>query len=186
VIWRLLHLMVRLLPLARLRGFARDTGAAATVEFIMVVVPTFTLFMSAAESGILSFRHVMLERGVDIATRALRISSGSTPSHEDVRRMICDNALILPDCETALVLEMRRVSKTTWSVLGGDVVCADRKEEIQPDSGYLPGQPDDIMLLRACLKLSPVFPWTGLGLMLPKDNNGDYAAISTAAFVNEP
>lgn len=171
---------------ARIGRFGRDRSGAATIEFLVVVLPTFTLFMSAAESGILSFRHVMLERGVDIATRGLRLSPETPPTHEEVRRMICDQAIVLPDCETSLVLEMRRVTKDSWDVLTGGPICADRKEEIQPDDGYVPGQPDDVMLIRACFKMTPVFPWTGLGLMLPKDANGDYAAISTAAFVNEP
>lgn len=183
---RMLSLLATILPLARLLRFARETRGAATVEFVLVVVPTFTLFMSAAESGIMSFRHVMLERGVDIATRALRLSSNAPPTHEQVRELICANAMVLPDCENALVLEMRRVTKDSWDVITGTPLCADRKEEIQPDSGYVPGLPDDIMLMRACMKVEPVFPWTGLGLMLPKDANGDYALISTAAFVNEP
>lgn len=172
--------------LSRLRAFARDTAAAATVEFVIVVVPTFTLFMSAAESGILAFRQVMLDRGVEVATRDLRIAPTTPPTHEELRRMICDAAIILPDCETALVLELQRVSKATWDMLGTEVLCADRREEIQPDTGYSPGEPDDVMLMRACFKLQPVFPWTGLALMLPTDANGDLAAISNAAFVNEP
>lgn len=183
---RVLSLLATLLPLGRLRRFARDTRGAATVEFVLVVMPTFVLFMSAAESGIMSFRHVMLERGMDIATRALRLSAATPPTHEQVRKLICSNAIVLPDCEKSLVLEMRRVTKDTWQMLGGNMICADRKEEIQPDSGYNPGVPDDIMLMRACFKVRPVFPWTGLGMMLPVDANGDYAIISTAAFVNEP
>lgn len=183
---RAVSLFATLLPLDRLRRFARDTRGAATVEFVLVVAPTFTLFMSAAESGIMSFRNVMLERGMDIATRALRLSSATPPTHEQLRQMICGNAVVLPDCENALVLEMHKVTKDTWSMMGGQTICADRKEAIQPDTGYTPGIPDDIMLMRACYKVAPVFPWTGLGLMLPKDGNGDYAIIATAAFVNEP
>ncbi len=184
--FRLLSLLATLLPLDRVLRFARETRGAATVEFVLVVAPTFTLFLSAAESGIMSFRHVMLERGMDIATRALRLSASTPPSHEQVRELICGNAIVLPDCENSLTLEMRRVTKDSWTMLGGSMICADRKEAIQPDTGYTPGAPDDIMLVRACYKVAPIFPWTGLGLMLPKDPNGDYAIIATAAFVNEP
>jgi glycosyltransferase involved in cell wall biosynthesis len=39
---------------------------------------------------------------------------------------------------------------------------------------------------RRVLEDDPIFPMTGLGFHLPKDNTGAYALVSATAFVNEP
>jgi hypothetical protein len=43
-----------------------------------------------------------------------------------------------------------------------------------------------MMLIRACAKFDPLFPTSGLGFQLPRDNTGAYALIAATAFVNEP
>ncbi len=42
------------------------------------------------------------------------------------------------------------------------------------------------MILRACAKIDPVFPTTGLGKNMVKDGYGQYALTSTTVFVQEP
>lgn len=170
----------------RLRRFRGKEDGTATVEFVILFTPIIMMMMAGAEAGLLNLRHVMLERGVDIAVRAVRLGPAHQPSHDDIKEMICNQALLIPDCENALSVEMRRVSKVTWDVLGEAAICRDRSEAVKPAVQYVPGAPSDLVLIRACVKMQPIFPTTGLAAMLEKDGNGDYAAIATSAFVNEP
>lgn len=175
----------RLLPRALRRLLGREDGAA-TVEFVLLFTPMVMIMTMGAEAGLLNLRHVMLERGLDIAVRTVRLGPATPPDHDEFKQMICENALLLPDCENALKVEMRRVSKEHWNVLDGPAECRDRSEEVKPPKQYKPGAPSDLMLVRACIKMRPLFPTAGLGAQLHKDANGDYAAIATGVFVNEP
>lgn len=48
------------------------------------------------------------------------------------------------------------------------------------------GQDNELMILRACVKIDPIFPTTGLGANIPKDGYGQYSLIATSVFVQEP
>ena len=172
--------------IARLARFARDRRGTATVEFCILFLPLVVMMMSGAEAGLLNLRRVMLERGTDITVRAIRLGPDRAPTHAQVKRMICDHAMVIPDCERSLKIEMRSVSPADWGMISPAADCADRAQRINPADRFVPGRPSDLMLIRVCLKADPMFPTTGLGLMMPKDSNGDYTAIVTAAFVNEP
>lgn len=168
------------------RRFLRKDDGGPTVEFVILVTPVLMIFLSGAEAGLLNLRSVMLERGTDIAMRSVRLNPGRPPSHDQIKQLICDQSFLLPNCMQTLRVEMRSVSRANWTTIAPEADCNDRSDDIRPVTRFLPGQPNDLMLVRACAKVSPIFPTTGLGLMLPKDGAGDYAAISTSAFVNEP
>ncbi|WP_099827007.1 TadE/TadG family type IV pilus assembly protein [Oceaniglobus indicus] len=174
-------------PLLRRLGLMRrDEDGTATVEFILLVTPVVWMFMSGAEAGLLNMRHAMLERGTDMAVRAVRINPRTPPTHAEIKQMVCDQALLLPDCMNSVMVELRTVARSDWATISADAECVDRADPVKPMTRYVPGKPGELMLVRACFKARPIFPTTGLGLMMPKDASGDYAAISTSAFVNEP
>ncbi|SHJ59296.1 hypothetical protein SAMN04488012_11235 [Palleronia salina] len=170
----------------RVVRFRRDEDGVATIEFVILFTPMIMMMLMGAEAGLLNLRHAMLERGVDVAMRAVRLGPATPPSHADIKKMICDQALLIPDCENALSVEMRAVSKNNWDVLGDKAICRDRSEEIKPATHFNPAQQSELVLVRACVKARPIFPTAGLGAAMTKDANGDYAAIATSAFVNEP
>jgi len=168
------------------RRFSRNEDGGPTIEFVILITPVIWMFMSGAEAGLLNMRSVMLERGTDIAMRAVRINPNTPPTHDQIKQMICDQALLIPDCMDTLRVEMRSVPRTSFATITASAECSDRSDTIAPVTRFIPGPPSEIMLVRACVKVAPIFPTTALGLMLPKDGAGDYAAVSTAAFVNEP
>jgi hypothetical protein len=49
-----------------------------------------------------------------------------------------------------------------------------------------PGQPNELMLLRACYKYKPITPVGSVGAAMPKDAEGYAAIVSFSAFVQEP
>jgi hypothetical protein len=170
----------------RLRRAARDEDGASTIPFVIFVPFFLMLVTSSLESGMLMMRHVMLERSVDLAVRGLRLGIWTPPTHTELKRTICNNAGLIPNCMNTLLIELRPIDKTTWQPLASGPVCVDRANPILPVTDFDGGTGDDMMLIRACAKFDPIFPMTGLGFQLPKDNTGAYALISSTAFVNEP
>lgn len=163
----------------------REDGAAA-LEFVLVVPVLLTIFFAAFEAGLLMTRKIMLERGLDMTMRQLRLGEYSSPTPEIIKKDICDRALILRDCTDALRIELRPVDMTSWEFPSQAVQCVDREEPIQPPTTFSPGAAHEIMLVRACILQHAMFPTTGIGLRLPKTGNDEYAIAATSAFVNEP
>ena len=65
--------------------------------------------------------------------------------------------------------------------------CINREnEDWTPSTTFDPGAREQIMLVRACLLVKPVFPGAGIGADLSRELNGEYAIVATSAFQNEP
>ncbi|PPB80233.1 hypothetical protein LV82_02107 [Albidovulum inexpectatum] len=176
----------------RMRGWlwrkCREEDGASTIPFVIIVPAFLVLLMSSLEQGILLLRHVMLEHAVDVSVRDLRLGTWKDPTHDEFKKVVCSRAGIIPDCENVLLVELRPIDTTTWSPLNTGPVCVDRASPMEPEDmpEFEDGEGDQIMLIRACVKFDPVFPTTGLGFYLPKDNTGAYALVTMSAYVNEP
>jgi Flp pilus assembly protein TadG len=75
--------------------FLADEDATATVEFVIVFPVLLMVFISAFETAMILTRQVMLERAVDSTVRYLRLTSGISVTHDQIRQNICDNALLV-------------------------------------------------------------------------------------------
>jgi hypothetical protein len=175
--------------LSRLRRFRRRQSGSATVEFVILFPIFISLAVSAVEMGILTLRQVMLERGIDITVRALRIGTMVDPQFGEVKSAICASAMIIPNCVDVLHLELTPISLTDWAVPSTQVECVDRTEEMDPLINLeqiSSGERNEFMLMRACAVFDPMFPNYGLGPKLPLDDSGGYMLIASTSFVNEP
>ena len=168
-----------------LRDFRREDGVAS-FEFVLMVPAFMAIFSASFESGLLMTRYIMLERSLDIVVRDLRLGSFTNPTHDTIKKAVCDLTVIFPDCENILMLELTKVSTSTWLPLPSDVTCVDRSETVQHVTQFSTGLENELMLIRACAVFDPIFPGTGIGLQLPKENGGGYMLIARSAFVNEP
>lgn len=170
-----------------LSRFRRAEDGTATVEFVLVV-PGFLLLMAgAAETGFLMAREAMLQRGVDLAVRELRLGTGNVTNVEDLKDYICRGATILPDCANAIRVELSPIDTVQWTPtapLQGD--CVDRTEQLTPAQNYTRGTENELMVIRVCVIFDPIFPNYGIGQRLPTDESGGYALVAFGAFVNEP
>lgn len=171
---------------ARLRPKGLSDDGNATIEFAILFPAFLTLFLVVVETGVLLTRGVMLDRAVDISVRAVRLGALDPMTHDNLKSTICDQSVIIPDCENVLLVELRPISKTTWGPLDNIATCVDRSADIQPVLAFDQGGGDEMMLVRVCAVFDPFFPTTGLAAQLDLDGTGAYALISTSAFVNEP
>ncbi|MFP4275575.1 MAG: pilus assembly protein, partial [Paracoccaceae bacterium] len=141
---------------------------------------------ASLELGIITVRQVMLDRGLDMAVREVRLSTGQPPQHDDLKQRICDLAAIIPDCAANVKLEMRPTDMRNWQSIPDGADCTDRSEDIRPLRQFTAGLDNEMMLLRACVKFSPLSPTSRLVASMGTDAAGDIKIVSLSAFVQEP
>lgn len=191
-----------------LRRFRRREDGSATVEFCILFPAFIAILLCTVEAGVMMVRNVMLERGADIAIRNLRLGIPEDPTltpadrYDLFKQTICDNTVIIPDCQELIQVQLQPVSTETFSPLGNPVNCineATHLREIDPidplaDTTYDGGGNNELMLVRVCALFTPFFPTTSLGMQMPRYDpdpldgfaSDKYALVVTTAFVNEP
>ena len=169
-----------------LRRFKQDETGTASLEFVLVAPFFLGIMIFSIEMGFVTMRATFLERGLDMAVREVRLGTSTAPQHDDIKQIICDNSVIINDCENNLRLEMRSADIRNFNALDSEADCTDQAEPAKPLRAFVPGQQNELMLLRACLKFRPLFPAGMLGSKLISDSGGQASLIATTAFVQEP
>jgi len=170
-----------------IRHWRDETGSAA-VEFVLVFPVMATMIVMTLELGFITLRQTMLERGLDMAVREVRLGTGTTIEHDDVKDLVCENSMIFVDCENKLYLEMVNSDPRSFVPLHPIALCTDQTVDsaIRPVRSFTPGQANDVVMMRACLNYAPLFPEALLAGLLAQDSDGDAAIIAVTAFVQEP
>lgn len=176
--------MTRLLNL--LRRFRRSDAGTATIEFVFVFPAVITIMLSGIEMGLATLQQAMLERAMDMTVRDIRLGTGTSFQHDTIRNTLCQRAGFIHDCQSNLRLEMVQVDPRNWSGISTEPDCIDHTEDVTPVRSFTSGDENDLMILRACVRIDPIFPTTGLGKQLAKGSGGQYALVATSAFVQEP
>lgn len=169
-----------------LGSFLRRKDGSASLEFVIIFPAFMIMFISAIELYVVNLRSMMLERAVDINVRALRLGFLRGATFEDLKVTLCDAAVIIPNCQESISIQMVRVDTGTWQPLDPDAECIDRTEDYEPTLDPLPGIPNDLMLIRVCAVFDPMFPTAGLSQQMALDTSGGYAVVASTAFVVEP
>ena len=86
--------------LKQFRKFRRDEGGNPTMEFIIFLPLFMFMFLMSFEAGYYMLRGVMLERGVDMAVRQVRLSNGAVPDYTLLKKQICSISS-LPESKAA-------------------------------------------------------------------------------------
>lgn len=171
---------------ASLRRLWRREHGNATVEFVVLVPLALSILLAGIESGMIMARHTMLERGLDVTMRALRLGQMTPITQDRLREAVCRASIVVPNCEANLLIELRRLGGTSFTLPSMDAPCVERAEEITPAVELTPGAEHDLMLVRVCLIYDPLFPTTGWGLGLPVDASGGFRMAAASIYVNEP
>lgn len=168
--------------------FLRREDATATMEFVILFPIIMILFIASFETSMIMTRQVMMERTLDQAVRILRLAQGLTISPNDIRDAICDNTAMLPNCTELLTVDLQRVDRATYAMPGDNDICATRGEETvaHPSNTFNVGVDNDIMLVRVCLIIDRLVPFSGYGLNLTRDDSGSMHMTAASIFVNEP
>lgn len=170
----------------RTRRFALEERASATVEFAILMPVFILILLSTFEMGMLMTRHTMLDRGLDLAVRQVRLGTLANASHEQLVAAICAGIPVMRNCTRDLRLEMRRVTPRAPALDDAPPTCVNRDDPGAPPPSSVMGGRNELILLRACALFDPMFPATGLGASLPRQSGGAYALIATSSYVIEP
>ncbi len=172
--------------LSPLRRIVRKEDGSAAVEFVLIFPVIATMICMTLEMGFITLRQTMLDRGLDMAVREVRLGTGTAPQHDDIKDLVCEFSLFLKDCENQLYLEMSPTDPRSFSGLHAIASCTDDPVEARPVRSFTPGQQNQLVLMRACVLYDPLFPPTLLPRILKSDANGKSAILSVTAFVQEP
>lgn len=186
----MLTLGVKLLA-SFLRRFRTSEDGGPTVEFVLVFTPFIMLPVAGFELGLLMTRHAMMERGLDMAIREVRLNTSITVTEDVLKRLICNAAGVLPDCTTNVRLEMRPIDlfhtgDDEDNSIPAEASCTDVNNPTEPSREFTAGVSNEMMVVRACGIFSPMLPTFGLGYFLSNFTDGRYRLVSTSAFVMEP
>lgn len=170
-----------------LRLFRRREDGTATVEFAILFPVFFAIFLSGFELSFVMLRQMWLERALDMTVRELRLGTWPSVSADILRADICDNiGNLIQNCDSQLMMELRTVDRTSWNTPNPGATCIDRAEEVQPVTSFEPGTENEMVLIRACILMDPIFPGTALALILEQNSGDGVALVATSGFVNEP
>lgn len=171
-----------------LQRFASSEDATATMEFVIVFPIIMMLFIAAFETSMILTRQVLLERSLDSAVRVLRLAKGVETSADGVRQAICDNTSVLQDCDELLTVDLQVIDRADYGLPADDQICANRGEDIviRPDNEFQPGVDNELLLVRVCMIVDRILPFSGFGLNLARDASGGIHMTAATVFVNEP
>jgi hypothetical protein len=184
-----------MIGLSLFRSFLKNEDGTASIEFLFVFPIIFTIFMASTEAGLMTAKHVMLERSVDIVVRGIQIGAYNTMDHAGLKQRICSESVLtasITECVDSMKIWMQPIDTSTFAMTAPPSYCVDKSEAIDPNwkppvGTFDQGDEDEIMLLRICLKEDPIFATTLFGAqMTPYGTDGYYAIYTNSVFVNEP
>ena len=169
-----------------LRTVEAEDGTS-TIEFVIIVPVFLLIFVSMFELGMAMTRLTMLEHSLDVTMRDIRIETGREWSHDEIRDDICLNAGFLKECFGRLQVEMIRIDRDDWILPDPTATCRDTSDHApDPVTNVTNGEASDIMFIRACFAVEPLFPTFGLGAVVEVDTNQNMHLVASSAFAQEP
>ncbi|WP_417257760.1 TadE/TadG family type IV pilus assembly protein [Celeribacter sp.] len=167
------------------RRFWRRDDGNSTIEFV-VIFPAFAmLMMGGYEIGYYTVSHAMMDRGLDLAMRDVRLGMLTPVNAETLKSSVCKYAKYVGGCESNLHIAMEPVDAVGFTP-PPMAACIDKSTHAVPDTTFEDGDENELMLVRACITVNPIFPTTWIGGALQPTGSGDLVMSTTAAFVNEP
>ncbi len=168
-----------------LQRFRRDDDGVVAFDFVIVFPLYLMLFLAAFETAMLMTRQVLLDRGLDMAIRIVRLNTINPPTYEQFKDMVCDASALIADCDNALRIEMEMQDPRGTLDFPTRPTCVNRSLSIQPAAPYSTGSQNQMMFVRACVKYEPFFPTATFGAAV-RDIHGEYVLVSTSIYVTEP
>ena len=168
------------------RRFISAQDGGVTIEFVILAPLVLYFFFLALETGLWSAREIMLRRATNLAVRDVRLATGDPPSYEELKSLICERSFFKGGCLDSIRIDMRAMPVSEWANISGPAPCVDRSEDFDPTNSFLPGQQNNLMIMRVCRLFDPLLPGTGLGRQLPEGSAGEYGVRINTAFVTEP
>ncbi|MBB3997586.1 TadE/TadG family type IV pilus assembly protein [Aureimonas pseudogalii] len=169
-----------------LRRLCGERRGSVALEFAIVAPIFLAIVFSTLEAGWMMTQATLLDRALDITVREVRIGGPDAPTTEpQIRKAVCDRAMVIPGCEAVATVEMRLVEKASDFPTAA-ATCVDRGTTARPVTSFQSAARAKITFVRVCIVVDPITPLMGLALQLPKDAKGGYRLATSSAFLSEP
>ncbi|RBW62065.1 TadE/TadG family type IV pilus assembly protein [Ruegeria sp. A3M17] len=166
--------------------FKRTEHGSLTVEFA-IWFPLYMFFiLGVIEYSMVSIQKAMLDRSMDLVVRDIRLGINLPDTkHNTIKEAICGKMVAMRNCSDNLQLEM--IVQDPYGGVNLPIVpdCSDRADEAKPVREFSNGGSNELMILRACAKVDPLFPTTVMGRAVSGDD-GLVTLTATTTFVQEP
>jgi len=168
----------------RLRKCEKGTTA---IEFALIAVPFFWLFMGAFEIGIMMLASYTMENAVADAARQIRtgqvVKKGITASQ--FKSMVCNKVFMIKDCASKLYVDVDRFDDFASVNIPPAVENDGTLSTSVTNPSFSTGNPMDVVVVRAYYKWKFFTPM--IGHFLQSSNMTNERLLTTgAAFRNEP
>lgn len=170
-------------PIKRVASrMAKDKKGATAVEFAIVALPFFALLGAILETALVFFAGIMMDHALNQSAREIRTGqlqlAGGSP--EAFRNSVCGRTAGLVSCN-----RLRIDVRTLESFGGATTLPLDEDGMVDMEAiSFLPGNPGEIVLVRAFYDWPLIVPNLGLGMSNMSGNRR--LLTSTTAFRNEP
>lgn len=179
--------MTLLRKLNRLRRrHARNDDGNATIEFALIFPMFMFLIMGSYEIGYYTVSSAMLERGLDNAVRDVRLGNMPSVTLDSLKSATCEYARYVRNCEENIHIALEPVDAWNFTRPTYIAECIDRSADVAPSTVFEDGAANELMLVRACVNVDPIFPTTWIGAAMQRTEGSGYAIVATGGFVNEP
>lgn len=162
-----------------IKRFLRSDRGDSTPVFVIGFPIVFFFFMAILELTFLMMRSTMLQRGLDITLREVRLGNMVNPNAATLEQAICNEISVFDDCTRSLTLEFTRVNTATFAMPAPLSPCVERTPammQARASDVYVTGAPNELMVVRACVLVDTITPYLGTFFDL----------TARSAFVNEP
>jgi Flp pilus assembly protein TadG len=166
-----------------LSRFKRARSGASVVEFALIALPFFLLLYAIIDVSLIFFAQTTLENGIVAAARQIRTgeAQATNMTAAQFRTLVCDEISMLLGCDARLGLDVRRYDGF------GNVQfppAVDDNGNLTGDQTFDPGQPGDVVVVRAFYSWPMLTPTVGMKFA---DMAGGHRLLeATIAFRNEP
>lgn len=189
----------------------QDDDGSVSVEFVVLFPVLIGMVLLICEAGWAMTKMMMLDRGLDMAMRDIRLGAPGSGDYDQIRNKICARASVFTNCTANLKMQLQKYeyeagwnpasaqSSFPWDAAACtddlpveiDPVTGEEKDRSGPDDNWEPGQRDTNMFIRVCITHNPIFP--GLGSLLLDQGVDDpanplkksYQLVAFSAFRNE-
>jgi Flp pilus assembly protein TadG len=168
------------------RNFNRRDDGSSTIEFVIIFPIFATIMMGGFEIGYYTVSSSMLDRGLDLAVRDVRLGKMENVTLSALKESVCDYAVFVGNCDENIHIALEPVTAEAFTSPSLYAECLDRDAEVEPATTFSDGDENELMLVRACVLVDPFFPTTWLGATLQTSEGSGYAISSISGFVNEP
>lgn len=168
------------------RRHALGEDGSSTIEFVLVFPAFAFLIMAAYEIGYYTVTSAMLDRGLDLAVRDVRLGNNPDVTLSSLKMATCTYARYVRKCDENIHIALEPVDARNFTRPSYIAECIDRSTNVAPATVFSDGDENELMLVRACVNIDPIFPTTYIGYHIQRTPGAGYALVSTSGFVNEP